>query len=130
MIASEGYSRLIDRLKRSAGEKAEDRIMADVRDVFFSALSDLPDTAVHDLFNFYTDFYYSGQLRCTDVFEFGYHLGRVLDVLSGEYDERYPLETDDEWDAIREMVNEAADDMDLGTVTTVMNLLLERKKMG
>ena len=130
MIASEGYCRKIDRLKRLTGDSAEDRTMAEVRDIFFVALENLPDSAVPNLFNFYTDRYYSDQLRCADVFEFGYYLGRVIDVVSGEYDERYPLETDEEWEAIREVVNEAAGDMDLATVTTVMNLLLERKKLG
>lgn len=130
MIGSEAYARRIDRLRKTARGEPDDQTLARVREVFFSSLSDFPPAVLHDLFNSFVDRYYSQQPQSADVLDFAYYLGRVIDVLRGEYDERYPLETEEEWDAILDAVNVAADEMELQTLTVVMKLLLEHGRLS
>jgi hypothetical protein len=126
MFVSERFYKQLSKIRKNSPGKPEERLVAEVREVFFAALRDLPENMMHDLFNFYVALHYEkkDQDKDRDVYGFADHLGAVIDLFNREYDEANGPLSQQEWLTVKELSDEYAEEIDLETLTYIMNLLL------
>ena len=124
MYVSDRYHKHVRKIRRNSKDKPKERLLAEVRDVYLAYLDNLPMNMRHDLFNFFVETYYRTKNKHQDIFEFAEHLGGLIDLFNREYDDPNATMSDREWIAVRNLTDEFADDLDIETLTYVMNQLL------
>jgi len=128
MTASEAYyKRAKDAIRRSEG-KSESDISAEIRDVLFAFLKDLPENLKHDIFNFYADQYSEREDEGKTLYELAEAPLAMIDFITGQ---SAPLDvefSEEEWEMIREGISANADDMDMRLLNQLMTVLVDKKR--
>ena len=124
MYVSDKYNKHVRKIRSNSKDKPEERLLGEIREVYLANLNNLPVNMRHDLFNSFVQMYYESENQRQDIFVFAEHLGGVIDLFNREYDDANTTMSDREWIVVRDLTDEFADDLDLETLTYVMNELL------
>jgi hypothetical protein len=124
MYVSDKYHKHVRKIRSNSKDKPEERLLGEIREVYLANLNNLPVNMRHDLFNSFVQMYYESENQRQDIFVFAEHLGGVIDLFNREYDDANTTMSDREWIVVRDLTDEFADDLDLETLTYVMNELL------
>jgi len=124
MYVSDRYHKHVRKIRSNSEDKPEERLIAEVREVYLAHLNHLPMNMRHDLFNSFVEMYYVTENQHQDVFEFAEHLGGLIDLFNREYDDPNMTMSDREWIVVRDVTDEFAEELDIETLTYVMNQLL------
>jgi hypothetical protein len=109
------------RIKKRRGWDDSAGIAADLRDVMIRC-SPIPHDMAEEIAAFFLD-------EPIDE-ESVYKSQEILEILEGTWISRDSALTDDDWDFLKEQVNAWALDMDMGIVTGVMKLVVDRGGFG
>lgn len=121
------YKRAKQVLKNSTG-KDEDQLAAEIRDVLFDSMRDIPTNLQHDIFNFYYDKYLDLEDPNKTLYTLCEMPVPMIDFLMGNILTDDLKFSDEEWDLIREGINAVADEMDMTMLTRLMTILVDKKK--
>ena len=127
MVSSDRFLKLVRQLHKEhelALEEREERL----RGYFFTSMRDLPENLCYDLFDHWLEEAADDPDRKT--FDWlAERLGILIDLFQGDYDDAGdPLDLD-EWDFVRDSVSESAGEMDVETLTYVMQHIVERGRI-
>lgn len=127
MNMSERYYRSIDKIgSRSAGLSVT---VQAVEDAFDAAIGKVPDELARGIFLHFLDSYNKSGQPESEFVTAAYRLGAFIDLFWMEYDDSEDTLTEDDWEFLRESVNEAAGDLDLKLLTYVMQKIVEKGKI-
>ena len=127
MVSSDRFLKLVRQLHKErelAPEEREERL----RGYFFTSMRDLPENLCYDLFDHWSAKAADDPDRKT--FDWlAERLGILIDLFQGDYDDAGDLLEPDEWDFVRDAVSESAAEMDVETLTYVMQHIVERGRI-
>ena len=126
-MGSERFIKQVNRIRKENSSEPLEKVTAVVRKAFVGSLGFLPDGLIYDLFDYYMIRYENNQDSSTDKYSLFYHLGDVIDLFDQEYDEDGDPLNSEEWDYIKETMNEYADRIDMKLVTYIMRILVSKK---
>jgi hypothetical protein len=124
MYISDRYLKQVRKIRRNSQDKSEERLLAEIREAFLVQFNQLPANMRHDLFNAFVEIYFDSDTRFRDVFEFAEHLGALIDLYNREFDDPNRKMTDQEWMVVKNLTDDFAEELDIETLTYVMNQLL------
>jgi hypothetical protein len=126
MTLSERFLNSLGRLKRAHDGEGLDVTVEAVRSQFDQVMAGLPEGMIEEIYlNFLDSFGKSGQPESAFV-EYSEKLGLYVDLFHQEIDERSFTATPEELGFIRDLVNSYADRLDMGMITSIMSLLVEK----
>jgi hypothetical protein len=126
MILSERFLGGLGRLKRTYADEGLGATVEAVRGQFDQAMAGLPEGMIEELYlNFLDSFGRSGRPE-TEFIDYAEKLGLFVDLFHQEIDENSFSATPEELQFIRDLVNTYADRLDMGMITSIMSLLLEK----
>ncbi len=127
MVSSDRFLKLVRQLRKEHELAPEEREVR-LRSYFFTSMRDLPEDLRYDLFDHWLEEAANDPDRKT--FDWlADRLGILIDLFRGEYDDAGdPLEPD-EWDYVRDAVSESASELDVETLTYVMQHIVERGRI-
>jgi len=124
MFQSSAFQKQLRKIDSSAADKDEDRIVEEVRSAFEHSLSFLPGPMQAELFDFFSRKYRADAASYT--VDDALFLGEVIDLFTGEYDEeKDPLDSED-WDFVKDSIDENALELDMQLVNYVMKLVVDK----
>ncbi len=124
MYVSDRYLKKVRKIRQNSQGKPDERILAEIREAFLVQFGHLPVNMRHDLFNAFVELYYGGESPYRDVFEFSEHLSAVVDLYNREFDDPNAKMSEREWISVKNLTDEFAEELDIDTLTYVMNQLL------
>ena len=124
MYVSDRYYKHVRKIRSNSKDKPKEQLLAEVREVYLAYLDNLPINMKHDLFNSFVEMYYGTENQYQDIFGFAEHLGGLIDLFNREYDDPNVTMSDREWIAVRDLTDEFAEELDIETLTYVMDQLL------
>jgi hypothetical protein len=124
LYVSDRYLKKVRKIRQNSQGKPEERILAETREAFLVQFGHLPLNMKHDLFNAFVELYVSGESPYPDVFEFAQHLSALVDLYNREFDDPNIKMSEKEWIAVKNLTDEFAEELDIETLTYVMNQLL------
>lgn len=127
MVSSDRFLKLARRLRREPELSAEERIER-LRGFFFTSMREQPESLCYDLFD-----HWSEEAESSPEWEpferLSERLANIVDLFQLDYDETNdPLEPED-WDFIRDAVSESAGEMDVKTITYIMQHVVDRGRL-
>lgn len=128
MLPSDVYYKRAKQVLKNGQDKAEDQLVAEIRDVLIDSMRDLPSSLQHDIFNFYYDKYLELDNPDKNLYTLCELPMDMLDFLRADIKGDELAFTDEEWAMIREGINATADEMDLETLNRLMTILVDKKK--
>jgi hypothetical protein len=130
VVASERYERDIRRAFKELREAPEAKQLAGVKPIFFTYVGHIPAPLREEMWVWYVDLYMDQDPRFTGVQGLAMHLSGIIDIFDGAYDPgRSPL-GDDEWELVHTLTNEGSPEMPMHTLEYVMQLLMDRGRLG
>ena len=92
--------------------------------------SALPEQMRDEVFQYLVDRYAARGAQFPDFFAYTDYLGDFIDLLNLDYDEqRDPLFPED-WEYLRDIMSDFAEDLDMGVVSYTMGLVLKKGYIG
>jgi hypothetical protein len=126
MTLSERFLGGLSRLKRTHSGEGLGVTVEAVRSQFDQAMAGLPEGLIEELYlNFLDSFGRCGRPEA-EFIDYAEKLGLFVDIFHQEIDERAFPATPEELRFIRDLVNSYADRLDMGMITSIMTLLLEK----
>lgn len=122
------YEKGIRRVRK--GKPADVRVLAkDLHDNLVDNLASLPTGMAEELAHFYFGAIDSGR-SVGDYYDLAYHCILIFDLMDGEYgDHGEDQLKDQEWDFIKGLFNDYADELDEDVLTTVMSSIVSQGKL-
>jgi len=127
MVSSDRFFKLVRHMKKEPALSVEETLER-LRGFFFSCTRELPESLQYDLFDHFAE-ELEERPEAGDVMGAAERLGEVIDLFHGEYDDERDPFTEVDWDFIREASSESASEMDVKTLTYVMQHVLDRGRM-
>jgi len=127
MVSSDRFLKLVRLLRKEhelASEEREERL----RGYFFTSMRDQPENLRYDLFDHWSE----EAANDPDRKNFDWltdRLSILIDLFQGEYDDAGDPLSPDEWDFVREAVSESAEEIEVETLTYVMQHIVERGRL-
>jgi len=124
MFHSSGFQKRLRKIDSSVDRGGEQRRIDEIRDAFSASLSALPEPMRAELFDHFSSKYRADESSYT--VDDAIFLGDVIDLFTGAYDdERDPLDADD-WDFVKDIIDENALELDMDTINYVMKLVVDK----
>lgn len=124
MFHSSGFQKRLRKIDSSIDRGDEQQRVDAIRDAFSASLSSLPEPMRAELFDYFSSKYRADESGYT--VEDAIFLGDVIDLFTGAYDdERDPLDADD-WDFVKDIIDENALELDMDTINYVMKLVVDK----
>lgn len=124
MFQSSAFQKQLRKIDSTAADKDEDRVVEEVRSAFEHSLSFLPEPMQAELFDFFSRKYRADASSYT--VDDALFLGEVIDLFTGEYDdEKDPFDSED-WDFVKDSIDENALELDMQIVNYVMKLVVDK----
>jgi hypothetical protein len=124
MFHSSGFQKRLRKIDSSVDRGDEQRRINEIRDAFSASLSSLPEPMRAELFDHFSSKYRADESSYT--IDDAIFLGDVIDLFTGAYDdERDPLDADD-WDFVKDIIDENALELDMDTINYVMKLVVDK----
>jgi hypothetical protein len=124
MFQSSGFLKRLRKIDSSVDRGDEQRRIDEIRDAFSASLSSLPESMRAELFDHFSSKYRADESSYT--VDDAVFLGDVIDLFTGGYDdERDPLDADD-WDFVKDIIDENALELDMDTINYVMKLVVDK----
>lgn len=124
MFQSSGFQKRLRKIDSSVDRGDEQRRIDEIREAFSASLSSLPEPMRAELFD-----HFSGKYRADEssyTVDDAIFLGDVIDLFTGTYDdERDPLDRED-WDFVKDIIDENALELDMDTINYVMKLVVDK----
>ena len=125
MFASERFLKRLSRTRKEHRESAPEDLEPMIRSAFTMLLDSLPAGMADAVF----DQFWDAVVRRSDgerpLVDDARYLADVVDLFSGQYDvDHDPLHPND-WALVGDLVNDYAVEMDMGTVTEIMSLVVD-----
>jgi hypothetical protein len=128
MTASEAYyKKAKEAIRRQEGQNDE-LVAAQIREVLFSFLKDLPDNLKHDIFNFYLDRYLDDESADRSIYQLAESPMPMIDFMTGQVASVEAEFSEEEWELIKEGINANAEEMDLRLLNQLMTVLVDKKR--
>lgn len=105
----------------------ESKIIAEIRNLFFTSLPDLPEPLLHDIYNYYVEKYFAKDEVYDSFFQILEEISPVIDLFEECYDEKVRKLPEDDWVFIRDVVSEYGDHLELSTISSIMTLVVDHK---
>lgn len=122
MFQSRTFQKQLQKIDAS-GESTE-RFLDDVQAAFASTLPFLPEPMQAELFDFFSRKYRADEEHYT--LDDALFLGEIVDLFTGEYNEETDPLDDEDWDFVRDVIDENALELDMQTVNYVMKLVVDK----
>lgn len=130
VVASERYERDIRRAFKDLREKSDSAQLVAVKPIFFPYVGHIPDAQREELWGWYADRFLDQDPRFPNVQTLAMRLSAIVDIFDGAYDAtRSPLD-EDEWELVQMLTNEGSPDIPMRTLEYVMQLLMDRGRLG
>ncbi|HUX52093.1 MAG TPA: hypothetical protein VMW73_14970 [Spirochaetia bacterium] len=126
MFASERFRRHVNKIRKEFRTSPESEMVSQIRRGFDFCLTSIPAVMRDDIFEYLVGRFADRKTRYTDILQYTDYMGDFIDLLNLDYDEHQdPILTDD-WDYVRELMNEFAGDLDMDLVNYVMELVVRK----
>ena len=123
MAGADRYLNGLNKIRKKRAENPDIDIQTELRRAFFASIAELPDSLVHDLFDY---FYEKSMKRAEDILDVSKEIADVIDLFDFAYDEGVETLTMEDWEYIKEAVSDAALDMPEDLLTYVMALVVDQ----
>lgn len=124
MFQSTAFQKRLRKIDAGATKQDEEQLIEEVRSAFESSLSFLPGPMQAELFDFFSRKYRADTASYT--VDDALFLGEVIDLFTGEYDEeKDPFDRED-WDFVKDSIDENALELDMQLVNYVMKLVVDK----
>jgi len=130
VVASERYERDVRRALKDLRDSGEAERLARVKPIFLTYIGHVPVALREELWEWYADRHVEGDPRFGDVMGLAVHLSGIIDIYDRAYDERRSPLDEDEWDLVHSLTNEGSPDMPMDTLEYVMQILMDRGRLG
>ena len=128
MTASEAYYKKAKEAIRHGEGQPEEQVAAQIRDVLFSFLKELPDNLKHDIYNFYLDRYLDDPAADKSIYQLAEGPLAMIDFMTGQVATVEAEFSEEEWELIKEGINANAEEMDLRLLNQLMTVLVDKKR--
>ncbi|MFP4566695.1 MAG: hypothetical protein ACLFNX_09355 [Spirochaetaceae bacterium] len=124
MFQSNGFRKRLRKIDSSVDRDDGPRRIDEIRGAFSASLSFLPEPMRAELFDHFSAKYRAEASSYT--VDDALFLGDVIDLFSGAYDdEQDPLDAED-WDFVKDIIDENALELDMDTINYVMKLVVDK----
>ncbi len=125
MVSSDRFQKLVRQLRKEHELSPEERNER-LRGYFFTSMRELPENLCYDLFDRWSE---EAEPEGRGFDWLADRLVILIDLFQGEYDDAGDPLAPGEWDFVRDAVSESASDMDVTTLTYVMQRVVERGRI-
>ncbi|MFQ3620559.1 MAG: hypothetical protein SNJ78_06395 [Spirochaetales bacterium] len=126
MDSAERFYRQLDKMQGLYPQLTFRRAIQEVQRAFEEAMGHVPSTLVEAIFLRFLDSFNQSSLPEQSFIEYSYRLGPYIDVFWKRYDPTEDPISKEEWVFLKEAVSESAGDLDLGLLTYVMQILMDK----
>ena len=130
MVASERYERDVRRALKDLRESTDAARLARIGPIFLTYLGHLPTQVREELWAWYVERHMDQDPRLSSVEDLALRLSAIVDIYDRAYDARRIALDEDEWELVHELTNEGSPDIPMDTLQYVMQLLMDRGRLG
>ncbi|GEM_PF-905205 len=126
MDSAERFYRQLDKLQQANPPVSFRTAVREVQRAFEEAMGNVPESLTEAIYLHFLDSFNHAELPEEKFVTYSYRLGPYIDVFWKRYDEKEDPIPREDWIFLKEVVNEAAGDLDLKLLTYIMQLIMDK----